>query len=138
MTQIIKTAGMLILKENKVLLVEHTTNASHLTGVHGFPAGRCEENETEINCGLRELQEETGLTAKKEDLVEIPKTFIANIKRKDGIKTMSYKVYLCKKYSGQLKSSEENICKWVEIDKLDELNLLPNIKEIINLGKNLQ
>ncbi len=76
MKTIVKTAGILIIEECKILLVKHTKKASHLTGVCGFPAGRLEEGEDFIDCSIRELEEETGLIAKKEDLVPIPELFV--------------------------------------------------------------
>jgi 8-oxo-dGTP pyrophosphatase MutT (NUDIX family) len=35
-----------------------------LEGFYGFPKGHCEENETEEETALREIQEETGLTVR--------------------------------------------------------------------------
>ncbi|MFH1822816.1 MAG: NUDIX hydrolase [Patescibacteria group bacterium] len=72
MIKIIKTAGMLVYNENKVLLVKHKEGAKHQTGVYGLPAGSVEKNESKINTAIRELKEETGLLADKNKVIKIP------------------------------------------------------------------
>ena len=67
MDGMIKTVGILIIKDNKVLLVRHEEAASHVTGIYGLPAGRLEKEETEIQGAIRELKEETGLITSEED-----------------------------------------------------------------------
>jgi len=94
-----------------------------------LPSGIVEKGESEIETAARELTEETGLIVTPEGLSEFPKNFfIAELKRKDGSKkTFTWKVFLCKNYSGKLRATKEAIPKWVTIEKMDELNLLPNI-----------
>jgi 8-oxo-dGTP pyrophosphatase MutT (NUDIX family) len=129
MHKIILTAGVIIIKNNKVLLVKHGEGAGHLTGVYGLPAGRMEEGETELQTARRELFEETGLSAQDKDFSEFPENdYVADIKRKSGeINTYSIKFFICYKYSGELKENEENIPEWIDINLMDKLNLLPNV-----------
>ena len=127
------SVGVLIIKDGKVLLVRHGESAGHLTGVYGLPAGRLNKDEDEKIAAVRELFEETGIVVSEEDLIEYPNDiWTADIKRKDGtIKTFQIKVFVCKKWSGELAKTEETTPEWVEIAKLDEYNLLPNVKEIV-------
>lgn len=130
----IRTSGVLIVRDNKVLLVNHGKGASHMTGSYGLPAGRVRDGETEIDCAIRELEEETGLITSPEYLEALPKKYHATIQRKEGIKNFNLSVFLCKNYSGELKSSDEANPEWIETDKLPEYNLLPNVAEIISDG----
>src|SRR4030042_3276669 len=135
MEKIIFGAGILLIKnKEEVLLVRHGKSAGHITGTYGLPAGRLQENESEIKAAIRELKEETGLITSQEYLIELPKLYVAKIKRKDGAKTFSLKVYLCNFYSGELKATDETQQLWVKIKELDKYNLLPNIKKIVMNG----
>ncbi|MBW2978028.1 NUDIX hydrolase [Candidatus Woesearchaeota archaeon] len=131
MEEVIPTVGVLIFKNKEVLLVKHGSSASHLTDTYGIPAGKIEKGETELDAAIRELQEETGLITTKDNLQELPKVYTAEIKRKDGTKTFSVKVFLCKKYSGDLIKSDETVPCWIKISDLDKYKLLPNVKQII-------
>ena len=53
-----KSCGAIILKNNKVLVVEH------VQGHIGFPKGHVEGNETEEETAIREVKEETGIDIK--------------------------------------------------------------------------
>ena len=134
MTDIIRTAGVLIYRDQEVVLVRHGTAAGHLTGVYGLPSGSLEEGETELEAAVRELEEETGLTTSQKDLVELPETYTAEIQRKDGVKKFSLKVFLCKRFSGELKETEETTPEWVKISDLKKYKLLPNVEEIVKGG----
>ncbi|GAB4227534.1 MAG: NUDIX hydrolase [Chlamydiales bacterium] len=54
--------GVLVLKDNKILLGERVN--AHGSGTWCPPGGHLEFGETPQECGMRELQEETGLIAK--------------------------------------------------------------------------
>lgn len=131
MESIIPTVGVVVLDGDKVLLVEHTEASGHVTGAYGLPAGRVEAGETFEDVAVRELFEETGLKTSKEDLIHLPKSYKATLQRKDGVKTFSFDVFLCKKYSGGLKEGEETIPRWVSRSELGTLNVLPNVADAI-------
>ena len=50
-----KSCGCVVFNDNKVLIVKS------LNGVYGFPKGHIEENETDVECAIRETFEETGI-----------------------------------------------------------------------------
>ena len=131
MENIIRTAGILAFQNHKILLVRHGKKAQHLNDVYGIPAGRIRPNESAVYAAIREFNEESGLVTSAEYLTKLSKTYTAKIERKDCVKKFSFEVFLCRKYEGKIKSTEETTPKWISPDKLGKLKLLPNIKEII-------
>jgi 8-oxo-dGTP pyrophosphatase MutT (NUDIX family) len=132
----ISTAGVIIVKEGKVLMVRHGISADHPTGLYGFPAGRIQEGESKRGAAARELKEETGLIVQEEDLVEFPGGYIQDeIERKGEGKTlMDLQMFWARDFSGELQSREEKdeaFPEWVEIERLSELRLLPNVEKIL-------
>lgn len=126
------TIGVIIVEDSNVLLVKHTEAAKHRTGVYGFPAGRVEKGETLVHAATRELEEETGLIAREEDLSEFPGNYFeSELIMKHGPEKFAFTVFLCHKYRGELTPSEENIPEWVPIDNLDNYDTLPSIKDAV-------
>nr|MBC8495948.1 hypothetical protein [archaeon] len=72
---------------------------------------------------------ETGFRTTKEDLIEIPGIRSATIERKNGPRTFSLKVFVAKKFEGELRSGNAEIPEWVKISELDNLKILGNTKE---------
>jgi mutator protein MutT len=132
---IIPTVGVLIFKDKKVLLVRHGTASHHMLDTYGWPGGRFNPGETSKEAAVRELFEETGLVAKEEDLEEfIHDISPAVIIRKTGeVETFSVKLFVCSKYKGKLKSSDETIPEWVGVSDLDKHTLLPNVKRVVTI-----
>jgi ADP-ribose pyrophosphatase YjhB (NUDIX family) len=129
------TVGVLIIKDNKVLLVKHTSKANHLTNKYGLPAGHLQRSETEKMAAIRELAQETGLETTISALIELPTTHKASITTKIGTKTLTYKVFKCISYKGKLKDSEETSPEWISLSQLSKINLLPNVEAIVYEGQ---
>lgn len=131
-----QTIGVLVFSEDKkkILLVQHTANASNREGIWGIPAGRIEPAESPKEAAARELKEETGLVAKEEDIRSYDNNyFSAYLDRSDGTRRHArWTVFNCNKYEGELASDHETIPSWVELDKLAELELMPNVDIAIN------
>ena len=130
----IATVGVLIIRDGKVLLVRHGDSAKHLTGTYGLPAGKVSEDESLEEAAIRELSEETGLVAKKENLKIIPKEYFAEIRQKTGVKSFNFRVFICDSFSGELKPTDETQPEWVPIGELDNYDLLANTKDIVGEG----
>lgn len=131
-TKIVNSVGIVVIHDGKVLLVKHGEVAKHLTGTYGTPAGRIDSNETSVEAAVRELEEETGLVSTTGDLVELPKKYIADIERKSGkVERFNHTVFVCKKFSGNIRATDEVEPEWIEIDKLKDYNLLPNIEDMV-------
>ena len=132
-TKRIPTVGITVLKGLEVLLVRHGKAAGHITGVIGTPGGRIDPGETPIVAAQRELEEETGLHAEKEDLVELSKKYDADFPRKDGsILFTHHTVFACNKFSGELRATDETIPEWVPIKNLSEMKLMANTEDMVN------
>lgn len=134
MTDPIRTAGIIIFKDCKVLLVKHSNESDHIGGKYGIPAGRVNDSENDIDAAIRELEEETSLKTDKKKLIPIDKTYTADIQRKYGTKRFSLKVFVCTDFSGDIKSSDETVPEWIDIKEIKKLNLLPNVEKIIKDG----
>lgn len=130
----IQTTGIILFYEGKVLLVRHLEGASHVTGAYGLPAGKIEDGESETYAAKRELEEETGLITSEADLVKLPKVYEATIQLKSVERTFIWHVFLCKKWTGKLKSSEETNPEWVPIENIKKYPLLPNVESAVKEG----
>ena len=134
----VPTVGIVVIQNNKVLLVREGEKSGHLTGAYNTPAGRIEEGESPIQAAVRELKEEAGLETEVKYLIELPKKYTADIERKGGKMVHFYHtVFVCTKFSGELKSSEDVEPVWVEIEKVSSLSLLPNIEDMINQAQKI-
>ncbi|MDO8594832.1 MAG: NUDIX domain-containing protein [bacterium] len=128
---VVRVVAVLIVQEDTVLLVRHT-NSKHIEGIYGLPGGRLEEGETEAEGAKRELEEETGLVADLSDLTELPTLWKAEVTFKDGTKrNCSMRVFLCKKYTGELCGTEHEITEWVPLADVKNLMLLSNVESAI-------
>lgn len=136
--KIFPSAAVLIIHDGEVLLVRHAEKAGHFTGTYGLPSGRIENGEREKEAAIRELFEEVGLESTEKDLVEFEGNYqVAEIDRKDGKRLkFGLRVFFCSNYSGKITNSDETIPEWVEINKLDNYNLLPNIQKVVYSGFN--
>ena len=132
----ISTVGVLIIRDGMVLLVRHGDAAGHLNDTYGIPAGRVDEAESDVDAAIRELYEETGLKTDSSHLSLMPKEWRAVIQRKDGEKEFSLRVFVCSGFEGEVQASPEGIPVWIPLEAVDMYALLPNVKEIISLGKN--
>jgi len=128
----ILTVGVIAFKDDLVLLVQSGKNSQHITGTWGLPAGRVESKEELQAAASREFQEETGLEVQVEDLVPLQAIFRADITRKSGIETFVWYLFVCNKFSGSLRGTQETFPKWVKIVELNTLHLLPNVAEAIS------
>ena len=133
-----KTVGVVVLEGNKVLLVRHLKGGNHITDTFGLPAGRLEVGEDHVHGAIRELKEETGLDVTVSDLIQLPIEYHAVLKRKTGEEAMVWRVYKCRKFSGNLQDSEETSPLWVEINKLDSINLVSNVNNAIQQALDYQ
>lgn len=61
-----KSAGLLILHNNKILLI-HPTNAPWY-GTYSIPKGKLEKNETYLQAAIRETEEEVGIKIKEKQI----------------------------------------------------------------------
>ena len=123
---IVAVSGIVLNEENKILMIEHNR--------YGwvFPGGQVEEEEDLISALKREILEETGIQ------INVGETFCisSNVYKHrgcNGIKEIPTKVifdFICRKVSGDLRSSGEN-SKSIFIEKNRAFDLIskPSYKQ---------
>ena len=133
--KVLETVGVIIIKDEQILLVRHTDKADHVTGIYGFPAGRVEDGETKRETAIRELKEEAGLEASESDLEEFEGNRFENIPIEHGgrLRNFNFTVFLAKNFRGEIKPSlnGENIPEWVNRNRTQFYHMLPNTRESI-------
>ncbi len=131
----VSTVGAVAFRGSQVLLVKHGEAAHHLTGVYGLPGGRLNERENLLDAAAREFEEETGLVPEKKSMEQISTIYEAEIPRKGGeVLRTSWNIFVIRSYSGDLRETDETSPEWVEVDKVSQLNTLPNTQDAIREG----
>lgn len=133
---VIYTAGVLLFRDDMVLLLRHNEKAGSLSGSYGLPAGRIVRDESEKHAAIRELEQETGLKTTEKHLLEYPGNMYSTQIRKKGstVQSLAVKLFLCKNFYGTLHGSLAAEPEWVPVDNIYKINIDPNIKQIITHG----
>ena len=125
--------GLMILKNNQVLV-----EVSPIYNSCIFPGGRVKTLESTMDTLIRELKEEMHVTIDKNEREF--NAFIENFFELDMIKYHElYALYKLEAKDNRFDDisvnydSDTNYYKWVDIDKLDSVNLLPKeLKDLVN------
>jgi mutator protein MutT len=126
-----RSAGILLIKDRKVLLIRALDGSKQLNGTISFPGGDVEDGETLEQTAKREFQEETGFTPG--ELIDFPRNYVeAVLKIKSGIKKISFKVYITQDYTGNLKSSVETEPFWTDLEKAQKMKLFGKNNQILD------
>lgn len=141
----IPTTGVVVFRQNpedseitETLLIRNGERAGHITNTYGTAGGRIEAGEATLDAAVRELQEETGLIANAEDLRKLDKIYDTDLPRKDGVLRVSHTVFVCTKFEGELTPEEDtSFPEWVDIRKINELNLGINIADMVSEAQKL-
>ena len=123
---VLQWVNICVKKDDKVLLL----NRQH-DDFKGWiqPGGKVELSETIFTAALRELKEETGLTALNLELKGLS-GFINPIKKERYV----YYDFLCQDFTGDLLTdSREGTPKWWAISELDNLEMQDDIRERLPL-----
>lgn len=117
------TVLCLIQDENRVLLQNRVKE--DWKG-YTFPGGHVEAGESFVDAVVREMKEETGLDIFKPRLVGIKQFPIT-----DG----RYIVLLFKatEFEGTVVSSDEGEMEWIDIDRLDEINVVEDFHDLMKV-----
>jgi|GEM_PF-1127894 len=124
-------ACVVVIRNGKIAMVKNGKDSKHLHNTYGLPAGTVDFGETYEQAAVREMYEESGLVTTVDKLVKLPTHYEALLKRTDGDKWFEAWSYFCKEFSGELKSSNEGEALWVDINQLDSLELVKNVKNMV-------
>lgn len=112
----------LIKNEEKILMLKRPKDKKVYAGYWNFPGGKIEESETEIQCVIREVKEETGMDF--EPSVKIMDIVDKNIEPKKV-------VVFDGNANGSVKLSEEHEeYGWFTVEEIKNILVLPYIKKI--------
>lgn len=129
---ILPGVGVLVLKENKILLGKRI--GKHGYGTWGPPGGKIEYFESFQDCALRETREETGLIVRLMDEYPIPTN---NLFRSEGLHTISL-LFRAEYLGGEPKIMEPERCQkwgWFSWNNLPSPLFIP-IEELIKQDYN--
>lgn len=126
--------ALVILKDNKILLLQHYKNGKKYWLL---PGGGLQYGETIENCAIRELKEETNLDIKLNKLLLISESIPPDKHR--HIVNLYFQAIII---SGKLKLGAEkplNDIRFFELSELNELIFYPNIKkELLHILHNIE
>ncbi len=117
-----KSCGVIIVNEDKVLLIKTTNND------WGFPKGHTENSESEIDTALREVKEETNLDV---EIIKNKKYLISYNPKENVYKEVVYFIGIIKNHN-EINLQPEEILEyqWVPMAKVSDFLSFSNIKEL--------
>lgn len=105
----------LIVNEDKILVAQNNSNSDHPFQWE-FPGGKVKENESTMDCIIREIYEELELK------IEVLNA-LQNIEFDYGHKAICLIPFLCKIKSGVPKLNDHNAIKWLTLEEIQNLEL---------------
>ena len=106
-----------IVSDGKILFMHRSSDFGK--GKWNGPGGKIEPDETPLECVIREVYEETGLTIRDPKLMGETTFYFNNHEEADWI----VYIYLATDFSGELTEGDEGTLKWFSLDEIpyDEL-----------------
>lgn len=121
-----KSCTVAIIKDNKLLLLLRGSTAPYNPDKYCLPGGMVDSNESLLDCAIRELYEETGVSLNKDQLNELV------IKYPSGYKKTIY-VYKDDSFNQPINISwEHSKYTWADSKTLDYNSTIPNFYRTIN------
>lgn len=105
-----KAVKTFLIKENKILAIQYTTN-DFKKDFYDIPGGGVETGETREQAAIREFKEEA-------DMKIIDPKYAGNLIIEYSDRIFDIDIFIASKYSGVPKKTMENIAEWIEIDEL--------------------
>jgi len=125
--------GGVIIKENKVLIVQRSSDEEAYPDLWEVPSGKKEPLEKVTDAVLREVKEETGLIT---EIVKVNDVFNFVVEKSDEIRDVTQINFLLKLASdSEVKlSSEHQNFAWIIKEEIDNYNLSKETKTSINIA----
>jgi mutator protein MutT len=125
--EMVQPIGCVVIVKNKLgQILLGKRKGSYKAGYFGMPGGRVDSHEQLEACAKRELEEETGLVAKK-------LTYVGVVKEWQESYHFIHFIYVCETWDGEPKVMEPDKCEdweWFAQDELPEKVLLGHLKGI--------
>lgn len=115
----IELAGNLLVEEGEVLLI-YRSDEEHWE----VPGGKVEDDESPTQAAVREAEEEIGVE------VELEKPFYTGEFMKEGEMFLWHGYIASTEENPSLQEDKFSDLEWVGKERLDELNLAPNLRQI--------
>ena len=115
-------------KLNSVLLHQRDEYTVFNPNMWAFFGGGCSINEIPEECAVRELEEETGITVNKKDIVLLTNYY------NEELETHRY-IFFIEKYVSKLDIhlTEGKDCEWVSLDKVFDYDLTENTERDLKM-----
>ena len=120
------TVHLFFVRGDQILLARRF-NTGYRDGEYSVPAGHLDGNETVIAAGIREAEEEVGVTIDPNDM-----TFSSVMHRIEGDERVDFFVQV-HKWGGEIVNAEPDKCddlRWVSLDALPD-NIIPYVQRAI-------
>jgi ADP-ribose pyrophosphatase YjhB (NUDIX family) len=122
-------------RDGRVLIVRR--GKPPITGIWSLPGGRVEPGETLRDAAARELQEETGVSADLQHLVDV-----AEVIRRDGDGELTYH-YAIACFTGPWiagdgrAASDASDVQWISPDDLEGIDFTPGTAEVVRRARRM-
>lgn len=117
-----KSAHVVILKEDKILIVRRSPTDEWMPGHYGLPGGKLDGDETPTEALARECKEEVNLEISPKNFIFLPK--VSNNKE--------HAFFYTTKFSGEPKLDfEHDDYKWIKPNDLSKYKVVPDLPTII-------
>ena len=128
------TCNALVVRDNKILLAKRSGTAISEPDKYCLPGGFMDQDETLVECVLRELQEETGYTGKVIALFSINDNVHRSPARLDRQNIdMGFLIEVGEKTVDH--DHEISEVSWFELEAIDKLEIAFDHKDVINAYK---
>lgn len=120
------TVHLFFIRKNQILLARRF-NTGYADGQYSVPAGHLDGNETVIQAGIREAQEEVGIILAANDM-----TFSSVMHRVEGDERVDFFVQV-QQWQGEIINAEPDKCddlRWVNFGDLPD-NTIPYVRRAI-------
>ncbi len=116
-------------QQYKFLIIQRASDLLIYPNVWQVITGTIENDETAVNCALREVQEEIGLNLSNTKLFTIPYVTKFFVPKRDYISLAPVFGAIIDKNSRILLSAEHQAYKWVSANEFDSTIILPSHRE---------
>jgi 8-oxo-dGTP diphosphatase len=124
-------AAAALIDENGGILVQKRPEGKPMAGLWEFPGGKVEEGETPEAALIRELSEELSIIVKEQDVE--PVAFASEALENRHLILL---LYICRKWTGVVKSPESLDLQWLPVASLSDLSMPPADGPLVDMLAN--